>query len=58
MLRPLSDPAAHNLRALRCYEKAGFKQVGVMREYWLDPNGAWRDGVLLDLLASELRDSD
>jgi len=58
VLRPLSDPAAHNLRALRCYEKAGFKQVGVMREYWLDPDGAWRDGVLLDLLASELRDSD
>ena len=50
------DPAAHNERAIRCYEKAGFRRVGVMREYWRDPDGVWRDGVLLDLLASELRD--
>ena len=49
------DPAAHNARAIRCYEKAGFRRVGVMREYWLDPEGVWRDGVLLDLLAGELR---
>jgi aminoglycoside 6'-N-acetyltransferase len=48
------DPAAHNDRAIRCYEKAGFRRVGVMREYWLDPDGVWRDGVLLDLLAPEL----
>jgi aminoglycoside 6'-N-acetyltransferase len=45
------DPAAHNERAIRCYEKAGFRRVGVMREYWLDPEGVWRDGVLLDLLS-------
>jgi hypothetical protein len=25
-----------------------------MREHWLDPEGVWRDGLLLDLLASEL----
>jgi len=49
------DPAAHNERAIRCYEKVGFRRVGVMREYWRDPDGVWRDGVLLDLLASELR---
>ena len=48
------DPAAHNERAIRCYEKVGFKRVGVMHEYWLDPEGVWRDGLLLDLLASEL----
>jgi aminoglycoside 6'-N-acetyltransferase len=48
------DPAAHNERAIRCYEKVGFKRVGVMREYCLDPDGVWRDGVLLDLLAHEL----
>jgi aminoglycoside 6'-N-acetyltransferase len=51
------DPAAANERAIRCYEKAGFRRVGVMREYWRDPEGVWRDGVLLDLLASELDDS-
>lgn len=49
------DPAGHNERALRCYENVGFRRVGVMREYWRDPEGVWRDGVLLDLLASELR---
>ena len=48
------DPAAHNERAIRCYEKAGFKRVGVMREYWLDADGVWRDGLLLDMLATEL----
>jgi aminoglycoside 6'-N-acetyltransferase len=53
--RLVIDPAAHNERAIRCYEKVGFRRVGVMREYWLDPDGVWRDGVLLDLLAAELR---
>jgi aminoglycoside 6'-N-acetyltransferase len=48
------DPAAHNDRAIRCYEKVGFRRVGVMRQYWRDADGVWRDGVLLDLLASEL----
>jgi aminoglycoside 6'-N-acetyltransferase len=47
------DPAAHNERAIRCYEKVGFKRVGIMREYGLE-DGVWRDGLLLDLLASEL----
>jgi aminoglycoside 6'-N-acetyltransferase len=48
------DPALDNDRAIRVYEKAGFRRVGVMREYWLGPDGVWRDGLLLDLLASEL----
>ena len=48
------DPAADNARAIRTYEKAGFKPVGIMRAYWLGPDGVWRDGLLLDLLASEL----
>jgi aminoglycoside 6'-N-acetyltransferase len=52
--RVVIDPAADNARAIRCYEKVGFKRVGVMREYWRDADGIWRDGVLLDLLASEL----
>ena len=52
--RLVIDPAAHNERAIRCYEKVGFKRVGVMREYWLDADGVWRDGLLLDLLADEL----
>ena len=44
--------------AIRCYEKVGFKRVGVLREYWLDGEGVWRDGVLLDLVASDLRATD
>jgi aminoglycoside 6'-N-acetyltransferase len=52
--RVVLDPAAHNAAAIRCYEKAGFRRVGVMREYWRDPDGVWRDGLLMELVAREL----
>ena len=48
------DPAVENSAAVRAYEKAGFRPVGVMREYWTDPSGVRHDGLLMDLLASEL----
>jgi aminoglycoside 6'-N-acetyltransferase len=48
------DPAAANERAIRCYEKVGFRRVGVLREYWRDGDGMWRDGLFMDLLAGEL----
>ena len=48
------DPAVENAAAVRAYEKAGFQPVGVMREYWTDPDGVRHDGLLMDLLASEL----
>jgi aminoglycoside 6'-N-acetyltransferase len=48
------DPAAHNLRAIAAYEKVGFKPVGRMRDYERGPDGTWRDGLLMDLLAREL----
>ena len=48
------DPAAENAAAIRTYEKIGFRAVGVMREYWRSPDGTWRDGLLMDLLAREL----
>ena len=51
--RLIIDPVAHNARAIRCYEKVGFRRVGVMRQYQRDQGGIWRDG-LLDLLAREL----
>jgi aminoglycoside 6'-N-acetyltransferase len=51
------DPAAENTAAIRLYEKVGFRAVGVLREYWRAPDGTWRDGLLMDLLASELRRS-
>ena len=48
------DPAAANERAIRCYERVGFRRVGIMRRYWRDPAGDWQDGLLLDLLRGEL----
>jgi aminoglycoside 6'-N-acetyltransferase len=48
------DPAAENSAAIRAYEKVGFARVGVMREYWRAQDGTWHDGLLMELLASEL----
>jgi hypothetical protein len=52
------DPAADNAAAIRAYEKVGSGAVGVMREYLRSPDGTWRDGLLLDLLAPELIEHD
>jgi aminoglycoside 6'-N-acetyltransferase len=51
--RLVIDPAADNAAAIRCYEKVGFRPVGVMRQYERDDDG-WHDGLLMDLLAAEL----
>lgn len=48
------DPAVANERAIRSYERLGFKRVGVMRRYERGPDGEWHDGLLLDLLPEEL----
>ena len=42
------DPALDNKAAIRSYEKAGFAPVGVMRLSWRDPDGRWRDSVLME----------
>lgn len=52
--RLVTDPAADNHAAIRCYAKVGFQQVGVMRRYERGPDGTWHDGMLMDLLAHEL----
>jgi aminoglycoside 6'-N-acetyltransferase len=49
------DPAADNVRAIRTYEKVGFKPVGVMRRYERGRDGTYHDGLLMDMLAGELR---
>jgi aminoglycoside 6'-N-acetyltransferase len=49
------DPALANAAAVRCYEKVGFRRVGVLRQYERGPEGEWRDGLLMDLLAGEQR---
>ena len=49
------DPGAHNARAIRSCERAGFRTVGILRQYERDPDGQWHDGLLMDLLVSDLR---
>jgi aminoglycoside 6'-N-acetyltransferase len=49
------DPAAGNEAAIRCYAAVGFAPVGVLRRYERGEDGAWRDGLLMDLLAEDLR---
>lgn len=49
------DPATSNARAIRTYEKVGFRPVGVMRGYERGKDGTFHDGLLMDLLAGELR---
>jgi aminoglycoside 6'-N-acetyltransferase len=49
------DPAAANARAISAYASLGFRPVGVLRRYERGADGAWHDGLLMDLLAEELR---
>ena len=49
------DPAASNARAIACYRKVGFAPVGVMRAYERGADGTWHDGLLMDMLRSDLR---
>jgi aminoglycoside 6'-N-acetyltransferase len=48
------DPATANAAAIRAYEKAGFRRVGIMRRYERDAGGGgWHDGLLMELLAGD-----
>lgn len=48
------DPAVANARAIRAYERVGFRAVGIMRRYERGQDGTWHDALLMDLLAGEL----
>jgi aminoglycoside 6'-N-acetyltransferase len=52
--RLVIDPAVDNTAAIACYDKVGFRPVGVMRQYERGTDGSWHDGLLMDLLAHEL----
>jgi aminoglycoside 6'-N-acetyltransferase len=52
--RLVIDPAIHNVAAIRCYTKVGFRPVGVQRQAERGPDGTWHDSLLMDLLADEL----
>lgn len=49
------DPAAGNERAVRCYAAVGFRPIGVARRRERGADGTWRDSLLMDLLADDLR---
>lgn len=49
------DPAAHNQRAIRAYQRVGFRQVGLLRDYERGPDGRFHDGLLMELLATDDR---
>jgi RimJ/RimL family protein N-acetyltransferase len=47
------DPAVDNAAAVRCYEKAGFRRVGVLQSAERDPLGdRWRDVLLMERVLS------
>lgn len=54
--RVVVDPAVDNARAIRCYERVGFRRIGVMRRYERGGDGVWHDNLLFDLLADEIED--
>jgi aminoglycoside 6'-N-acetyltransferase len=42
------DPAVDNAAAVRAYENAGFRRVGIMRLAERGPDGTWRDALLME----------
>lgn len=45
------DPAAHNHAAIRCYERAGFRRVGILRLAERDSAGnGWHDALMMELV--------
>ncbi len=47
------DPAADNAAAIACYEKVGFRRVGIMRSYERQRDGSWADALLMDLIRAD-----
>lgn len=42
------DPSLENPAAIRAYEKAGFRRVGVLAASERAPDGRWRDALLME----------
>lgn len=47
------DPAAYNTRAIRTYERVGFRPIGRMRRYERGADGTWHDGLSMELVVDE-----
>jgi aminoglycoside 6'-N-acetyltransferase len=45
---------ATNVGAIDCYRRIGFQDVGVMRSYEQRNDGTWADGLLMELLSTDL----
>jgi aminoglycoside 6'-N-acetyltransferase len=52
--RLVIDPELENEKAIACYRRVGFKDVGVLRRYCRLASGELKDGLMMDLLAEEL----
>jgi aminoglycoside 6'-N-acetyltransferase len=52
--RLVIDPQVDNDAAIRCYERVGFRKVGLMRAYERGPDGEWHDCLMLEVLKDEL----
>jgi aminoglycoside 6'-N-acetyltransferase len=52
--RLVIDPQVTNEAAIRCYERVGFRKVGLMRSYERGPDGDWHDCLMLEVLKDEL----
>jgi aminoglycoside 6'-N-acetyltransferase len=42
------DPSVDNVAAVRAYEKAGFRPIGVMELAERSPEGRWRDALFME----------
>lgn len=40
------------------HQRVVFRKVGVMRQYERGPDGTWHDGLLIEMLRGDLRESD
>jgi len=49
------DPCVANVAAVACYEGVGFRRVGVLHAAWRDPDGVWRDDLLMEWVAPRVR---
>jgi len=49
------DPATAKAKAIRAYASLGCRPGGIVRQYEQGADGTWHDGLMMDMLAGELR---
>ena len=48
------DPSVENVAAVRAYEKAGFRRIGVMELAERSPEGRWRNALFMEQVFPEV----